>query len=512
MTDYERYFQTGRVRSDLRGRTLRSGMVAAGANGAQILLQIGSIMVLARILTPEDFGVVAMVLPVALLTISVANLGLQSAIIHTEPLLHASASELFWFAARMNLVVVGAMAAIGPLLARLFGEPRLTIVAGLWAVAIYMGTLGAVHESLLKRQLRFGTVMSIRVVALTAGATAAICGAFLGAGYWALILQILTFDVVRTALLWGLCGWRPARRGTAGDATSRPLRDMRSYWREVAGFRLVAWSGEQLDRVLIGLTGGAAVLGLYDRSRKWAWYPFMELFYALYDVALASFSRVRGDATEYRAFVRRGLLPMFALPLPIIAFVFAEARNIVLILFGHQWLDAVPFLRLMSVAIFFGSASQLMQWLYLSSGKTARQFRWAMISTPIMAGSVLVGALWGATGVAIGFTVGTCLLAGPSVAWALAGSPVGWRDVGSVAWRPAVASILSASLLQTGRDLLPSAGVFFFEFLVSGIVFAALYVGLWAALPGGRSASREVLAAFRDLRRRPGGSVRAESG
>jgi PST family polysaccharide transporter len=128
VADSERYFRTDEVRSDLRHRSVRSGLIAATGNATQIGLQVGSIMVLARVLTPEDFGVIAMVVPIALLSMSIASLGLQAALIHREDLSHTDASLMFWFAAKVNLFGAGAMVALGPLLGLVYRDARVVPV------------------------------------------------------------------------------------------------------------------------------------------------------------------------------------------------------------------------------------------------------------------------------------------------------------------------------------------------------------------------------------------------
>jgi PST family polysaccharide transporter len=497
VADSERYFRTDEVRSDLRHRSVRSGLIAATGNATQIGLQVGSIMVLARVLTPEDFGVIAMVVPIALLSMSIASLGLQAALIHREDLSHTDASLMFWFAAKVNLFGAGAMVALGPLLGLVYRDARVVPVAAIWALSIYVGSLSAIHEALLKRQLHFGAVMWARVCSFVLGTAVAIAAALGGMGYRALLLQIVITDLSRSAMLWSFCRWRPTRPSGQGSQSRTALRLTRSYWAEFSGFRFLTWIGGQLDRVLVGVAGGAAVLGLYDRARKWAWFPFMQPFYALFDVGVATLSRVQQDHERYRSVARQAFLPMLAVPMPVMAFVFVEAQQVVLILFGDQWLDAVPFIRLMSAAAFVGGVGQLTQWLYLSRGNTGRQFRWALVNTPAMVVALTCGSLWGAMGVAWGFTVGTVLLTGPTIAYALRGSAVTWGDLLGVVWRPALAAIGAGTFLAAARAAVPSFGPLLIDIGLSFTLFTALYVTLWLSTPGGRKAATSVIAVVR---------------
>jgi PST family polysaccharide transporter len=414
----ERWFHIEQVRADLRRHSVRSGVIALSARGSLILLNIASVMVLARILRPQDFGVLAMILPLTILFNSIANYALQTSIIHDEQLDHAKASAIFRGAALRNLALAVLMAGVGPVLGRVYHDPRATGVAVAWAAVLYIATLSAVHEALLKRQMRFGKVMSANIAGMVLGIGVALGAALLGARHWALFLQFAVMDVFRTAAVWRLCDWRPSLRPEQSQ-----IKHVVDYWRNLAAFRAVGWLGDHPDRILVGYLGGATTLGLYDSARRWAFYPFTELYMSLSDVAVATFSRVAHDAQRYRAFVSRGLLPILALPLPAIAFVGVEAKNAVLIMLGDQWLAAVPFVRLMCVAAFVGSLGKISPWLFLSRGETARQLRWSlMFQVPVMLGSVLIGSRFGALGVARGFAFGV-RVALPSLAWPCAAYP-----------------------------------------------------------------------------------------
>ena len=505
MTGHDGWFGVDAVRKDLRARSVRAGVIAAGARGVQILLSFGSVAVLARTLTPEDFGVFAMVLPITILVNTCINHALQTSVIHRSDLDHEQASGMFWLTARVNAVIAAAMALAGPLLARFYGDSRVAGLAAAWAAVLWLASLSAIHEALLKRQMRFGMVMGIGVASALAGVVGAIAAALAGAGYWALFVQVGVMDLFRLAALWIACRWRPASPTHAAKTDcSEGLREMRQYWLHLTGFRALSWLGDYPDRMLAGWAGGAGTLGLYDGGRRWAWYPFTELYLSLSDVAVASFSRVGRDADQYRRFVSRGLLPVLAVSLPAIAFIFVEARSAVLVLLGGQWLGAVPFVRLMTVAAFVGSLSRLMQWIYLSLGETRRQLRWAMrVQTPVMLAAVVIGARWGALGVAGGFTAGTCVLTLPAIAWCLHVAPLRFRDYMAVVWRPVSAAVAAAALLFALGDRLPSLTPLAFDLLLRLALFLAAYALVFLATPGGRASAGAAFAALRDVRARP---------
>jgi PST family polysaccharide transporter len=492
----ERFFDTDAVRADLGRRSVRSSAVTLASRAAQMVLFLGSAMVLARVLTPADFGVQAMVLPLTILVNNIVNLGLQSAVIHRERLDHREASAVFWLALRINLGLTTLMAVGSPLLARWYGEPRVTWVGVAWAATMFGASLSAIHEALLKRQLRFGLVMRVQVTAMAVSVAAAILAAALGAGHWALMLQIAVMDLGRAAAIWIVCPWRPAVGVSSADAG-----DVVTYWRGLSGSRAITWAGDQVDRIFVGAGGGAAILGLYDSAKRWAWFPFLEPFLALSDVAVASLSRAHADPARFRAYVQNGFTAFLSVSLPALAYIFVESRNILQVVLGNQWLGAERFVQLMCVAAFVGCLSRLMQWVFMSTGQTARQFRWSLLTTPLMLVSLVVGSRWGAIGIAAGFTTATCLLAAPSVLFALRDTSVNASVLARVYARPAVASLAAAGVVRMLGGL-TSNNAPLVALAVSAPLFAVVYALAWVGQPGGRDALARAVRGSRQLRER----------
>ncbi|MFN0181269.1 MAG: oligosaccharide flippase family protein [Gemmatimonadales bacterium] len=496
-------FQTDGVRAELPQRTVRSGAIAAVSRFGQIALQLGSAVVLARLLTPADFGIQAMVLALAILFNSVANLGLQTVIIQREVLDHAEASAMFHLAVRTNVLVCGAMAVAGAALAVVYRQPAVTWVAAAWATVIYLAATAAVHEALLKRQLKFGMVWSAHLAATVASVGAAIVAAASGAGHWALLIQIAVMELGRAATVWLVSGWKPGRpTGPPGPS----VREMRDHWLRIGGFRTLSMAGDHLDRVVAGIVGGPTALGLYETAKRWAWMPFMELYLSLTDVATSSLSRAQTEPARYRKYFEYGLLAVLTLAVPTMIFVGTNAAAFLLTLFGPRWLGAEPFLELMCVGGLAAAISRPMQWLFLSRGETRRQVRWSAITTPVMIAGVATGAWWGALGVAVGFVSAIAILALPTVWFAVATTPVRATDVARAVGRPVIASLAASVVVQlpgaTLTEMGPLAALSW-----SAAIFAPMYALGWLILPGGRRAAMELLGAVRAIRARRGSAT-----
>ncbi|GAB5536308.1 MAG: lipopolysaccharide biosynthesis protein [Rubricoccaceae bacterium] len=496
----EKHVRTDEVRTDLRARTLRSGAVMMAAQPLRLILGVGATALLARLLSPSDFGLIAMVTPLLPIIAALQNAGFETATVQRESATHDQVSVLFWLGLRINLALVAFLALAGPVLAWLYGHGELMGITWTLAGGILAVSLASQHESLMKRQMRFEPLTLIDLSSLAAGVGAAIAAALLGAGYWALVLEIVVMQTVRSGLLWMVCRWRPARpvRSRGLDATGRA---MVSYGLHLTGHRLLTRTGAQLDRVLVGALSGATALGLYDMARRWAFFPFNKVYEPIFDVAVSSFSRAQHDPSLYRTYVRRGVLPVFALALPALAFAFAEADAIILLLLGEQWGDVVPLFQLLSVGVYVGTLQRITKWIYLAEGTTARQLRWGMISTPILISAVAIGAaLGGPRGIALGFMLATVALTGPAVWYCLKPSPLSMQDLIAAVWRPFTASIAAAGLLLVAGEVLPAPDALLSYVVLRAGLYGGLYAVLWHILPGGLQASRDLLRFAREIR------------
>lgn len=504
--DVDRHLRTEEVRANLRGRSIRSGLITLSAQVVQLIVSVGATVALARLLRPEDFGLLAMANSLVMFVDQIRSGGLSMATVHKESATHGQVSALFWLNTGLQTLIALGVALLAPALAWFYDEPRLTTITRVMALGLFCTGLVTLHEALLKRQMRFGTIVLINVGSTFVGAAAGVGAALLGAGYWALVLQFMSTSFSRGLLVWWRCRWRPAWQAWHAERSTSGFRSLLSYGVHLTGFRFAERLALSSDRILIGYVSGARPLGLYDNAYKWSRFPFMQIYLPLFNVVMSSLSRVQDDPQAYRAYFRKGLLPIFALPLPALAFMTLEARGVILVLLGQQWLDAVPFFRLLCVSMFAESMSKITKLLYLSQGETKRQLLWGGVYAPVMVLGVVIGVQWGALGVAAGWTIATCLLVYPSLAFCLRVVPLRMRDVVQVIWRPAFASLAAAVLFAVSRSVLPVMDSMLVDVLFRAGVFGGAYLLIWVGLPGGRLAVLEVVHTLRTTLRERGPS------
>ncbi len=481
---------------------MRSGVVQLVAQPIKVALFAASGMALARLLTPTDFGIFAMAMTWIALVMSIQDFGFPAAVLHGDSVDDAQLSGLFWTNLRLSLWMLGASMVMAPFVAWFYGEAAVAPVTLAMAVGLLAASLGWQHRSLLMRQLRFHTVAVIETAAVAISVVFSVGAALLGAGYWALVIQFLLQAITRSIGLWISVRWRPLPRSSLGPDRTRIGHFLR-YGRHYTATQLIRHVGRNLDRILVAAVGGARPAGLYDNAYRWSHYPVAHVFQPLLNVAVSSFSRTRKSAVRYVAGVQDGMVPVLSVVLPALAFIALEARSVILVVLGDQWVDAIPLFRLLALAGFARSLGMITRWLYLSEGRTGRQLRWALIEAAVLIPAVSVGVwLGGAYGVALAFMAVAWTLVVPEIAFCLVGSPMDARDYLAGVWRPLMATGIAVGVLaaievpvgEPGDDVavrLP----------VRLALFGAVFLATWLALPGRRRAVGRVTRLVKDLRR-----------
>jgi PST family polysaccharide transporter len=466
-------------------------------------------MILARLLAPEDFGLIAMVTALTGLIGQIRKAGLSTAIIQQREITRAQITTLFWISFGISIAATVVEVVLAPGIAWFYGEPRLLGIAlALAAVGMFAG-VSMQHRGLLRRQMRFGALSAIEILAAVLGLAAAIVAALLGAGYWALVYEQLAMAVVTTAGVWIACRWRPGRPRRNAD-----VADMLSFGANLTGSNVFGYVARKLDDVLVGSFVGSASLGLYTRA-----YTLLDLpqggtkTHPLTAISVSGLSRLQEHPERYRRFFRRALLPPVALGMPLVAFMFVAADELIFLFLGPQWDEAVPLFRLLAPAAFLGTFNVATRWAYLSCGRADRELRWSMFALVVQVIAMLIGIQWGVAGVAASVSVSALLLRYPSIWYCANVSLLESRDVLAAIWRPAVASLVAMVAAWMAAPKLPFQDQTVAILILLLAIYGVSYLLCWAILPGGTRSLREIASMLQELRtQRSGAEVSTTDG
>lgn len=490
-----RHLSTEGLEGDLARRSVRSGAAVWAMQIACAALRLGTTMVLARWLAPADFGLVAMATAFAGLLGLLRSMGLPSATLQRAELDSQQVSALFWINTGLGLATALAIAAGAPALAAFYDDPRLVAVTIALACASLLEGAALQHQALLRRQMRFAPLATIEVVAHAVGAASALGAAALGAGYWALVAQVLGRSAVSTLGAWRASGWRPAPVLRAPG-----LRPLLAFGAQLAAADFLSNGFRSLTDLLIGRFAGAAGLGLFSRATALQTFSKSAFSSPLDLVAIGGLSRLQGQPERYRRYFARALLPPVTLGMPLVAFLFVAAEPLVATVLGPQWPEVVPLFRWLAPIAFLGTFNAATSWVLVSTGRSDRSLRWTAVSTAIRLVALLASAPFGLVAMAGALSGSTAALRPLAIAYALHDSPLRPADVYRVLWRPTAASLLSALLLAAVLRAWPLPEPAPIALGLAALVYAPLYLAAWLVLPGGAARLREQVGLLRHLR------------
>ncbi len=409
---------------DVKTRTLRGGFAKLLSQGFSFGVRIGSLMVLARLLEPAEFGLVAMVGAVTGVFNLLRDAGLSMATVQRPTISDEQLSTLFWINTLVGVLLAIASAAIAPGLVAFYGEPRLLWVTVAFGLGFLFNAVGVQHSALLQRHMRFGTIAVAESIALLASTAVGITMAATGFGYWALVAMALVQPAVLSAAVWIAAAWVPGppRRGNG-------VLSMITYGGTITLNTLVVYVAYNMDKVLLGRVWGATPLGLYGRAYQLVNIPTENLNSAIGGVAFSALSRLQDDPPRLRSYFLKGYEITLALTLPVTVACMVFADDIVLVTLGPKWAEAALLLRLLSPTILVFSILNPLSWLMLSSNLVKRSLKIAFVIAPLVTASYALGLRHGPTGVALAFSAMMVSLAAPVAAWCVHDTPVTWRDL-----------------------------------------------------------------------------------
>lgn len=388
------------LQADLKGRSVRGGVLTLAAQGAQFVLQSISTVVLARLLTPVDFGLVAMVTAVTAIAAGFADLGLTEATIQRKEISHDQVSTLFWINVAIGLLLTLLTAAMAPVLAWFYREPRLTGITLVVSLTFLLGGLRGQHSALLKRQMRFSSLAVRDVTSSAIAIPVAIIMARHGAGYWALVALPLTLNLTQMVISWLMVNWRPGlpRR----DAE---VRSLVSFGGNVAtSYVIFNWICSA-DNVLIGWYWGAGPLGLYSRAYNLLMLPLNQINGPAANVAIPAFSRIQGDPDLFARYYLRIVNLILWIIAPLFGFLFVAAKPVIVLILGDKWREAAPVFQILAISALGQVLLQSTLWLFVSRGQSARLLKLLLIISPIIVGSFVIGLPFGIKWVALSLSL-----------------------------------------------------------------------------------------------------------
>jgi len=453
--DPERFFNTDDVKASLGQKSVRSGLAIGGGQALRFSMQMVLNIILARLLTPEEFGIVAMVVAILGFLLVMKDLGLTYATIQKADITHAQSSNLFWINAGFSFLVVFAMMIASPWLAAFYNQPEVEHITIWIALSFLPIGLSSQHRAILARQMRFGRLVSVENTAIGTGVVVAIITAMMGMSYWSLVIYHVVQGVLTGLGFWIFCGWIPGLPKRNAD-----VRSLLAFGGNMLGYNIINYASRNVDQILIGKYIGAVGLGYYERAFRLVIQPMAQIQTPLARVSLPTLSRLLDEPIRYRSYYRRAVGLLGLLVSPMLALTVVMADELVGVVFGPGWAHTADLFGILAISAVFTPYSFTAGWLLASQDRMPEMLRMGIVTSTISVTAIAIGLNWGTTGVAWSIVLSTLFLRIPFQFW-IAGrkGPVSISDMFSLIPFPiliaaivAFTSFVSKQWFATGID------------------------------------------------------------
>jgi O-antigen/teichoic acid export membrane protein len=457
---------------------LRTFGWAAFSQFGRQALQLLSVIALARLLNPEDFGVMSLATVVTGFVAMFRDMGTGAALIQRQVADAALVRSLFSLNALLSALAGLLIAAVAPLIATFFEAPILLPVLQVLAVPLAVAGLCVVPQAVMEREGRFDKLARIELGGVAAGVVTGIAMAYNGWGIWSLVGQTAVTTVVTTVLMSVAARVVPTLQP---DWTL--LRSVAGYSVNLAGFNVFNYLVRNADNMIIGKLLGTQQLGYYALAYQIALGPVRAIGAVVGRVLFPSLARVQHDRSVMGQAYLHAVALMVSICFPLMALLVALAQVGTLTLLGESWSPMVPILVVLGLVGFVQSASITTGSIYMTTGRTDILMRWGLATGVLAILAFWIGAQWGAVGVAVAYAIFTFGITYPCFRIPFRWLDLQVRDVWRVSARPAagslVAGVIAWSIARGMEEPIGMMGA-----LISGALGGILCYALWHVTTG----------------------------
>ena len=496
----QKYFNEIQSSSNLKKDAIRGAGFTVFSQLANQGIQIVSTIILARILDPEDFGLVAMVVSVFLFFKMFRSGGLLDATIQKEKISHSQISTLFWINLGLGCGLTVIFIALSPVLSLFYKDPRIRNIAILISIDFVLAGLSAQHRALLKRNFEFHKTTAIEIIATSLSFATAIALALRGMGYWALVARHVIYPVFEAIGAWTFCRWRPGLpvRGSG-------VRPMVKFGAHMLGNYSIGYFSQNLDKILLGWRYGAQATGYYSRAYYLFMAPAQQLTYPMTGVAVATLSRLCNDPDKFRRYYMKSIMIIAFIGFPLSAILTVLGNDFILLLLGPKWKIAAEIFSIFGLGIGLQMLHSTNAWIHISLGNTDRWLRSNIVCTIVTVVAFIIGLQYGAKGIAVGYIISLFILVGPVLSYA--GKPIQlkisfillevWKNVlssiisGLISWY-ILFSFSYTSNMYTNLNIVN-------RLIVGSIICISIYIALLIILSGGIEPIKRFVSVFKEF-------------
>lgn len=484
-------------------RHVVSGVLGTAlAQAVNVVCQFLNVIVLARLLSPEDFGLLAMVSPLVAFVYLFQDFGLGNATVQRDKIEEREINAFFWINVTCGIVFGLLVALMSPLVGLYYHDPRVVPICKACGLLIFVTSLAHQQSAILQRRMAFNKIALVNISGVVSGLVTALVCALLFRNYWALYFGLLAGAAVATAGSWVATGWRPSFPKFVPG-----IKDMLHFGAGVMGFNLSNFLARNMDNILIGRAWGDRELGMYDRAYKLLLFPLQRMVWPLGSVMVPLLSRLQFEPEKYRKVFLKVPAQVTLAVWPGIVWAFMFSHEIIPLLLGEKWMETADIFAPLGLAAFLQVLLTPVGWLFISQGRSGEYARWGAVHTFLCIAGFVLGLPYGARGVAFGYGLGEIIRV--PLAWWYVGrkGPVRMHDL-AMSVAPQFTGSLASGLVLWGLWGAVS-GISPWLLLAIGLVLSyAAMIGTTACFSSGR----DVLKISWALARKLGGQALATIG
>ncbi len=330
-------------------RQVAHGMVwSLAEKGGSMLLQMGVSILVARLLAPEDYGVMAILTVFATLSLVVVDSGFSQILIRSEAPTDDDYRSVFGFNLAASVVLYLLMWALAPLLARLYDEPLLVEIAPILFLLLPLNALCVIQQALFARHMRFDSLSRVVLLSTAFGGVVAIVMALAGCGVWSLVGQRLGAMGSKAAMLWWVSAWRPQ-----GRFRMRALAAMAPYSLRLMATDLISTLYNNISQLFVGKIYSTELLGYYNQGQKLKDMPVTATLQTVQNVSFPALSKIAQESAKLRESYRQLMEVVAFLLFPMMAGLIAVAPDMFALLLGEKWMPTVPYFEVLCLSGLF---------------------------------------------------------------------------------------------------------------------------------------------------------------
>ncbi len=373
--------------------------------GIQLLTLIFSVFLL-RILSPQDYGWMGMILVFYGLSEAIIDGGFGDALIQRKEVSQTDLSTVFWANIAIGIALFCLGLLLAPLIAMFYGEPKLTPLARVLAFSFLLASLNVVQRTLIKRSLNFKALSIINISALICAQGTGLMLAYRDFGVWSLVaIQIINYSIMAIGL-WFSNKWRPSFVFSKAS-----LSTLYGFSINVLGFNLLNKLAAKFDRIYIGKFLGVASLGFYENASRLMTKPVSSFSGTFFNVLFPSFSKISEDTEKLKSTYIEAMAMVSFFIFPGLLGLFFSADLIVKLLFGTKWLPMIPLFQIFCIQGLMISLSPISNSIILALGKSKMIFNYGLLAQGLKVFFFLtLGHFYGLKGVALGITINSIVI------------------------------------------------------------------------------------------------------